>query len=235
MPQGDRAQAGTFQVSELQVGILVLPDPIPVSGTSLIEVDSVSSLSLDTSYSGISQIDVNSVGILEKDQSVVSTSNINISTDGPLSLDQSLVPREPDEINSQVSIDQVSSGQVGYYERIYPATSINIQSTPHLSLRSEMESTTDVEIASEGTIGVDVFIDGQTSEVEIISGGTIGIDRDILTTNQIELVTSGELEIIVLFTNESCLVGLVNTESNLVGVDGTESELVGIIKNCGIK
>jgi len=235
MAQGKRAQAGTFQVSQLQTGIFILPEPLEISSSSKIDFDSSGTSSRDTSYISTGEIEFESVGLLSQDRSILASSNINIDQEVSLSVDQSLVPRKQFEKASQVSVNQVSSGQVGYYEFVYPATSIVIDSEAHLSLRSEMESDTEVELVSEGTIGVDVYIDGETSEVEFTTEGTIGVDRNILTSNQLELVTSGNLELIILFTNESCLVGLVNTESDLVGVDGTESKLVGIIKRCGLE
>lgn len=176
----------------------------------------------------VSQLQVDTF-VLPEPKDISASSLIEFDSIGGLSLDRSLVGREEDVIESQISVEQVSEGQVGYF-----ASSLQFDSGGRLSLRSIFEGSSEVEFTSDGTVGVDVYIDGETSEVEFISDGTIGVDRDIFTSNQIELITTGDLELIILFTNESCLIGVKNTESNVFGVKNAESNVFGIIKRCGL-
>lgn len=217
MAQGERAQVGNFQVSGLQVGLFELPEPKDISATS--------------------NVDFDSVGVLFRRTSFSSSSTIDFDTDASLSRNTSLkLDDGEDSFEAQFGRFQVSGSQFGRFEeRISPSTSIELESQAHLSLRSNfIGESSQIVFDSDGIAGVDVYVDGQTSEVEFISEGVVGIDKDILTTSQLELVTSGELEIIVLFSNESCLIGVVNTESEIVGIEDIESTAIGIIEICDI-
>jgi len=235
MTEGGRSQVSAYQVSQLQVGIFLLPEPKDISATSIIEFKSDTTLSQDISQEVFNSVEIDSLSLLSADKSYSSTTEIDFDINEMLSLDNSLIGREKDSVESQISVEQVSGGQVGYFEQIPPATSIKLQSDGRLSLRSIIEGkTSKVEFDSDGITGVDVYIDSETSEVEFTSEGTVGVDKDVFTSNQLKLITSGDLELIILFTNESCLVGVKNTESNLVGVDSIESDVIGIIKKCDL-
>lgn len=234
MAEGDRSQAGKFQASTIQAGIFVLPPPTEISAVSTIDLTSTSTLSRDTSYSSIVEIQYASDGIFYQDVSFNSSTNIDFNSPSFLSLDQSLTPRQGFTEESRASLHQSSGMQAGYYEAVNPATSIEIESSPRLSLTSILSGESEVQLSSEGIVGVDVYIDSDTQEIEFSSQGVVGVDKDVFGESQLELIASGDLEIVVIFTNESCLIGVKNTESDLVGVSDIENTLIGVIKKCDL-